>query len=267
MGRVTLLPRLDVLGVDQLMEGFPETGLPRSVLDVPDVALPELVTFGASGGSKSSEAAREIGVQLISLAKECGFPEQTSQSRRASLDQKLAIYLSTHPLLQSGEALRDDVWAYLATAVVPDLVAWRFPNRPPTRYRGGVRNALQRLWMRGYVLDRGEHHPRRWELVENLGEDAVVAIIERPSVGNKRVVARALAEGWLRMSNQDSQGDWEELMRTAIKLFRLRNEIVDLASLDQEQLDQTVDNAFETARRTMTFREETRQAVPAFSEA
>ena len=50
--------------------------------------------------------------------------------------------------------------------------------------------------MRARALDRGEQHPRRWQLLEELTEDALVQITERPSIGADPVLARAIAEAW-----------------------------------------------------------------------
>ena len=72
-----------------------------------------------------------------------------------------------------------------------------FLDLSPKRFTGGVRNAFQRLWMRGSTLDRGEDRPDRWGLVRALSEDAMVQIFERASISSDARLARAVAEAWV----------------------------------------------------------------------
>ena len=82
-----------------------------------------------------------------------------------------------------------------------------------------------------------------------MPEDAAVQIVERPSLGGRPKVALALGEGWLRMVQSSTRfGDHEQLMRTATKILRLQNQIVDLTYLSEDQLSDAVDAAFAKAR-------------------
>src|SRR5690606_31532772 len=128
-------------------------------------------------------ASPAIGERLRQIAAECGFPDNSSQVARTRFDHVATQFLATADDLESGEALRDDVWAYLTVVVAPDVVTWRFSEEADGRFAGGVRNAFQRLWMRGTTLDRSANHPDRWGLVKALSEDALVQIFERPSIG------------------------------------------------------------------------------------
>jgi hypothetical protein len=91
---------------------------------------------------------------LVEIAKGQGFPQETGRKQLSEFDAQASAWLSGNTTLSSGEALRDDVWAFIATALVPDVTYWRF-GTSRSRYHGGVRNTFQRLWMRGRVLDRG----------------------------------------------------------------------------------------------------------------
>lgn len=233
---VLLLPRLTSLGVSNVLEVFgssPPTSMgARSVLN--DGA--SMLSFAASGGNRSEELAESVGGAIREIALKSGFPDNSSQVARSNFDREAAIYLASHPDLGTGESLRDDVWSYFATVVAPDIVSWRFPDRASHRFEGGVRNAFQRLWMRGAVLDRGAHHENRWGLVRALSEDAAVQIFERASIGGNRPLAIALAEGWVSMAAKIGRGNMEQVMRRATKLIRLRNEIVDLGGLQESEL-------------------------------
>lgn len=247
MSRVSLLPRLKAPGVDTLLKGTGEAGPDRvRVLDV----LQEnsaLVSFGASGGTKNAQVAAEIARGLETLARECGYPQRGNSEQRARFDRLAAVRLAQEEALMSGEALRDDVWAFLTTAMAPDLVAWRFPERPLHRFAGGVRNAFQRLWVRGTVLDRGETHPDRWRLVEELTEDAMVQIFERASLSGNDRIARTIAEEWVHTADDIGRAPMEAVMRRATKLIRLRNEIIDLSFLPDPDLTSEIRTCFSRA--------------------
>lgn len=244
---VALLPRLKPIGVDTALGRFHETGAnTRSTLNILS-DYSDVLSFAPSGGYKSGKAAVDLGQGLKEIAQRAGFPRIGSQSAKAEFDQQAAIYLAQVPALSSGEALRNDVWAFLATVIVPDLVVWRFPGESRSRFDGGNRNTFQRLWMRGKGLDRGESHADRWGLVKALSEDAMVQIFERPSIACSQRLATAVAEGWMKAAIEIEKGAMEDIMRRAVKMLRIRNEVIDLSYLDAEQLEKTVAKIFEEA--------------------
>ena len=248
---VLLLPRLTLLGVSKILES---TGVQPLTPDRASAVLEDgasMLSFAASGGSRSEDLARQVGSAIRNIAAASGFPDNPSQVAKSKFDHEAAVYLASHPDLATGEALRDDVWSYLAAAVVPDIVSWRFPDRAAHRFAGGVRNTLQRLWLRGHVLDRGDGHPERWELVRSLSEDAAVQIFERASIGGNRSLAQAIAEEWVRMATRIGRTRMEPIMRRATKLIRLRNEIVDIVGLPEEAREALVASFFELARQSL----------------
>ena len=204
-----------------------------------------MLSYAASGGNRSDETVEKVSAQLRAIAISCGFPDNSSQVARSKFDIEAAMFLGTLPDLSSGEALRDDVWSYMATVAVPDIVSWRFPDRHVDRFEGGVRNALQRLWNRAIVLDRGAGHAERWALLRGLSEDAAVQIFERPSIAGNQTLAISLAEAWIRTAAQVGRSAMEPIMRRASKLVRLRNEIFDIAGMSEKQRDALVLGCFE----------------------
>ena len=240
-----LLPRLSRLGVSSILSTHSPDAPPALDAATAFATYAERISFAASGGNKAPNQAFSIGVELRSIATRCGFPSKLS---KAGFDRLAAVYLAQHPVLQGGEALRNDVWAFITTVVAPDLVAWRFPDAGPERYDGGVRNTFQRLWLRAKALDRGPAHPERWALVNAMPEDAVVQIVERPSLGGRPRIALAVGEAWQEMIRTTPLGLQEDLMRTATKILRLQNEIIDLQSLKDEDLVATARAAFAKAR-------------------
>lgn len=240
----SLFPRLDRLAVDALLsvrEG--DARPPEPILDAD--SFPFETSYAACGGSPvRHDILIELRTGLTEIAGRCGFPDRGSAADRARFDELSSAFLAQNHELDGGEALRDDVWAFLACVLLPDIVAWRFADRPAERFHGGVRNTFQRLWMRGRILDRGAEAARRWELLGVLTEDALVQITERPSVGNDARLARALAEGWLRASERLGRSAMEDAMREAVIRLRLRNQVQLLSELEDQQLEEAVDDFF-----------------------
>ncbi|TFI04987.1 MULTISPECIES: hypothetical protein [unclassified Herbaspirillum] len=243
---VLLLPRLTPVGVTHILEINGEQLAPSRA----KAFLKEhssMLFFAASGGNKSEQLTVDIGSKIREIAINSGFPSNSGQNARARFDQDVTIFLAGLEELNTGESLRNDVWAYLATVETCDIVAWRFPKRDPGRFSGGPRNAFQRLWMRGSSLDKGAVFEDRWGLIKSLTEDALVAIFERPSIGGDPILAKAIAEGWVVTAERIGRGSMESVMRRAIKLLRLRNEIIDLSGLSQSELQETVLEYFNEA--------------------
>lgn len=235
---VQLFPRLDRLSVDALLEGRPEP-----VVDAD--SLPLETRYAATGGSPiRHDILIDLRAGLAEIAADCGFPDHGSAAERAQFDERASAFLAQRAEFDGGEALRDDVWAFLACVLLPDLVAWRFADRPAERFHGGVRNTFQRLWMRGRILDRGIDADKRWELLGALTEDALVQITERPSVGNDARLARALAEGWLRASKRFGRSAMESIMREAVIRLRLRNQVQLLSELNDQELQDAIDTFY-----------------------
>lgn len=241
---VALLPRLDRIAVDSCLASVPSLMMAVDA-DLDPAYFPVETTYAASGGSPvSREFLRALRSALLKLAGDCGFPERGSAIDRARFDELASIHLAEVSELGGGEALRDDVWAFLATVILPDLVAWRFAERPAERFHGGVRNAFQRLWMRGKILDRGPGADRRWELLAELTEDAMVQITERPSIGGDALLARGFAEAWVRASLRLGRPAMEDVTREAVIRLRLRNQIQLLSETNDSELAAAMDSFF-----------------------
>jgi len=242
---VNLLPRLPVPPAELLLEEFFRAGAKAwSGFNADD--LPDAARFAATGGSRvSADDLAEFRLDLVAMAKKHGFDaDGSSRSGHAGFDASASAWLADHPLLQSGEALRDDVWTFVGVVLAPDIVNWRF-GTAWERYHGGIRNTFQRLWVRGQALDRGVGSADRWHLVEQLTEDALVQITERPSIGGDAVLASALAEAWVRGSKVHGRGQMEAVMRRAALRTRIWNELRTLSYLPESELAAIMDEAME----------------------
>jgi len=235
-----LFPRLDRVHVDSLLEEFElkETAPnhPRGI---------DARHFGATGGSRigDSELA-DLRREILAIASEHGFPDASNSAQRSRFDTQLTAFFADYPSLDAGEALRDDVWAYITTVLVPDVVVWRFKGITRRRFQGGVRNALQRLWLRAKALDRGKESDDRWRFVNALTEDAFVQIVERPSIASDSRLAQALADGWTKTAQRVGKSAMEPVMRRAVVNLRLRGEVQMLFALDDAALDSLVNRMF-----------------------
>lgn len=245
---VVLLPRLDRIAVDAILGDPTELMNPiRGKLQ--SEALPAGICYAASGGSPAStEELLEFREAVLAIGHECGFPGLGNTRQRAEFDELAAILLAEHPLFQSGEALRDDAWAFVATILLPDVATWRFAVTASERFHGGVRNTFQRLWMRGRTLDRGRGHESRWGLLALLSEDGLVQVTERPAIGADARLSLAFAEGWVRASSRLGRERMEDVTRAAVIRVRLRNQVQLLAALDDEQLSGIMDDLFGASR-------------------
>lgn len=245
---IFLLPRLVPAHTEALLDRL-------AAREAGEPILPEtsehVRAFAATGGDQlPAHIYADLQQKIRDTAVASGFPDQWENVAR--FDTNVAIILATHPALQSGEALRNDVWAYLAMVVLPDVALWRFPpkNAAITRERllGGVRNVFQRLWLRAKALDRGpEAGSARWELLELLPEDAHVQLVERPGVRALPNVAKLIAEEWLRTANRIGRNRMEQVARLAIKRIRLRGELRPLVALPGTELSTAIAEEFSNA--------------------
>lgn len=241
---VVLLPRLPDAAAEILLQQHMSGGFATWPGFKPD-DLPASVRFAATGGSQvTSTQLGELRSRILQIARSNGFGDPDVRATHAKFDAELSASLAEDSLFESGEALRDDVWTFVGTALAPDIVYWRF-GVAPKRYLGGIRNTFQRLWLRGRTLDRGTDHSDRWLLLRELTEDALVQITERPSLGGDPALARAIAEAWLRAALQHGRGAMEPIMRRAALRVRIWNEIRSLADLPSEDLAGTLDDAFD----------------------
>jgi len=205
-------------------------------------------TWGASGGRRVTAAElAEIRTALVTLAETCGFPNGGDRVSRAAFDARCTAWWGETQALPLGEALRDDVWTCLAVALLPDVVRWRFQGLSAERFLGGVRNTFQRQWMRALAFDRGEGADGRWRLVELLPEDALVQVMERPSVGSQPELARAIGEVWRSRSEGAGGPPSEDLTRAAVRDLRILNETQLLAGLSASDLQSVVAATFDAA--------------------
>lgn len=246
MAEYHLLPRLDNVGVRRLL-AVPHLLRDATIADRMTYAAGS-VTYAASGGSRAvSGELDQLRGGVIALARQCGFPDGGKATRKSSFDAECAAWLAEQVSIRGGEALRDDVWAFIASCIAPDVALWRFEDAHPDRFQGGLRNTFQRLWLRAMALDRGEQAHDRWQLVQALSEDAAVQIVERPSIGADPVIARAIAEAWVETAARIGTRRMEAVTRAAVRRIRIANEIICFGVLAEAELSKQFQHFFDQA--------------------
>lgn len=256
-----LLPRLPGPAAEALLDQRLANGF-ATPYEFDPRNLPEAIRFGATGGTRvDADTLARLRSELVQVAESNGYPSTRDRAALAGFDVAAAIMLAEQEVLGSGEALRDDVWAFVGVTLAPDIVHWRF-GESRVRYMGGVRNTFQRLWLRSRALDRGTEHPERWRLLKELSEDAHVQITERPSLGGDSRVATALGEAWLQAANHHGRSAMEPIMRRAALRTRVWNETRSLADLSSDEFAQVLADAFDIPVETSP---ETTEATAAVS--
>ncbi|MDE0102148.1 MAG: hypothetical protein OXN89_07200 [Bryobacterales bacterium] len=243
-----LLPRLPSPAIDPILESF-RSADPGQWPEFDPRELPPATQFAPTGGARASARhLQELHDGIFATARDCGMGtgEGSGRRARARFDLEAATSLASNTLICDSEALRDEVWSFVGVVMAPQVVHWRF-GLSRERYVGGVRNTFQRLWLRTRVLDRGSGHRDRWGLLAALTEDALVQITERPGISADPVLARALAEAWVRAARRFGTSKMEDIMRRATLLARVKNEIRSLSALDRESLAQLLDSVFDKA--------------------
>jgi hypothetical protein len=185
----------------------------------------------------------ELRSTVLDIARAFGFPERQPRGGHSVFDRQLAVYLWQEMRLVPAEAAAGGVWSFLALVLLPDVAAWRYPERHPTRFIGrdvmigtSNRHVFGRLWVRAYVFGP--------ELLHRLIEDNFEGIFGRPAFGGSIRVARAIGTTMVRTIDEQKVTNSQELLRDAMKrLLRLAG-IVRFNALDDGQLSDLLDEAF-----------------------
>jgi len=209
--------------------------------------------FAPTGGMPvDKDTIRRLRRELEAIATAAGYPNMGGQAGKSQFDSQVLRLLADFPIAV-GEALRAEMWAWVAVVLVPHLVRWRWPVKDEKfrieRFAGPlVRNALGRLWYQGFILDRGKDHVDRWTFSDELTADQVVALLERPSLAASRKTAVAVGKHWAGVPQPRRK---EELFRQAMKTLLVRAGVQSLDVLDAESIEKVVDECFSVTMRRL----------------
>jgi hypothetical protein len=209
----------------------------------------ESVIWTAVGGTRVQEEQLNQLRKLLRVASvKLGWPEPLNNNeKRNQFDRILSVLLYTKMEITPGEASREDVWSFITCVMLPDLVRWRFPGRSNqtdiSRFIGGVRNTLQRLWWRTYVLHIDDSD-NPFALVRQLKEDELVQIMERPAISGNRCLSQNLADSFISKVGKGMEGPRMATMREATKRLTRVSSIVALDTLESPELDKVISKVF-----------------------
>lgn len=277
-----LIPQLPASAAEPLLA---EIARSRPVdLDPGDqLRYPQAITQTTGGLPITDTLLRQLRDPIVTAAREHGFPDgRPSSFLRFELEVARTL-AQWSPLWDaagapSGEALRNDCWAFITMVVLPDIALWRWPVKGNDeesgsrswkgRMVGGSRNAFQRIFRRVMCLDRGVDHADRWGLIRELQEDDFSAILERPGLSSNREIAVCLGEEYLAMKHRLSQlsaGARQEVYRQATKAIRAYGVVQPLDLMPAENRMRLIRAAFqryEDDLNTVPEQEETSGVVP-----
>ena len=206
------------------------------------------ITFAPTGGNRAgSDDVRQARDAIEEVARSAGYPGPLGSEAARGFDLRCGRALYGQLRIVTADAANDGVWAFLTCVVVPHLACWRFSRRTAERILGGPRNTFRRLWWRERVL--GDDHGER---LEQLNEDELVQIMERPSLGGNGRVAGRLCDLFRQLVTTRNDLPRMELMRDATKRLIRLTPSVSLMALDDEALDAVLGDAFESAAAVLT---------------
>jgi hypothetical protein len=134
-----------------------------------------------------------------------------------------------------AEATAGGMWSFLSLVLLPDVAAWRYPDRNQYRFIGSDvmittsnRHVFGRLWVRAYVFGP--------DLLAWLIEDNFEGIFGRPAFGGNVRTARAIAAAMVQVLAERRVANSQELLRDAMKRLRRLAYIVSFNGLDDGEL-------------------------------
>lgn len=194
----------------------------------------------------TEQELQQLRANVVGIASENGYPIPQPRGRHVPFDQMLAVHLYEQMGIVPAEAAAGAIWSFLALVLLPDVAAWRFPDRHRDRFIGADlmigssnRHVFGRLWARVYVLGT--------EASSGLGEDNVVNLFERPTFGGDPRLARAIGETHIRTISANRIIQSQELMRDAMKRLRRLAVLISFSTLGDDQLRGLLDEVFGTS--------------------
>lgn len=206
--------------------------------------------YTPSGGTRVAKAAlRSLRGDILRLASAAGYPNAPNQQQAAAFDAEATVVLAQQMPLAPAEAAKGGLWEFMSCVLLPDLVRWRFGGVGSAtsieRFVSGRRNAYQRLWWRAFHLSpRQDASGRLDQLLQALGEDELVQLMERPSLAGIEGLPAAIAEGLLAASVRYADLTRRQLIREAQKRFLRLSSFLSLEAISPADVDWHVENVF-----------------------
>lgn len=235
-----LLPRVSRLDVDALLDELIPLRVPEIAARMP---APLTVTYAPTGGMRAEPNL--LGVvrsRVLELAVAAGYPDKRDQASVQEFEGECGRLLHEELGISPHEAGHREVWACLTATHLLDVAAWRWGGiSERKRVNGDInRDTFRRLWWRYEIL---QDPALPWDRFGGLGEDEIVAIVERPGVAGNPEVARAIVRGFHRRLEAESDlvPLRMHLMRDAMKRLTRLTPFTALDLLGRADLDARID--------------------------
>lgn len=191
----------------------------------------------------TEDELRQLRTDVVAIAAGHGYPVQLPRGGHTIFDQQLAVHLYEAMGIVAAEAAAGGIWSFLATVLLPDVAAWRYPDRHRDRFIGSDlmigtsnRHVFGRLWARVCILGA--------QTSSGLGEDNVASLFERPTIGGYPRLARAIGEAHIRTIAVTGIVQSQRLMRDAMKRLRRLAVLISFDALDDDQLRELLEEVF-----------------------
>ncbi|MGJ0386110.1 DUF6339 family protein [Paenarthrobacter nicotinovorans] len=184
--------------------------------------------------------------KIINVASEFGYPSSIRGRRLTEFDRAVGPVVYQQMAIMPVDASSSEVWNYINTVLVPDIVLWRYGRFDMVSGKWTIsvdrlfdltRTAIGRLWWRIQLL--GE------EVSARLGEDEVVQLLERPRIGGYAPLARALGGLHLRYVSDDEAIPRMEIFRDVNKRLLRRMAVQSVYVMSAAQIEQFVDELYQ----------------------
>lgn len=192
-----------------------------------------------------SEELLRLRAKVLGIAQEFGFPSVVSSKVLVEFDRSVGPEIHAQMTIMPADASSVDVWNFINTAVVPDVVLWRY-GRFNTEGKKWIisadrlfditRTTIGRLWWRVHLLGP--------DLARKLGEDEVVNLLEKPRIGGYPLLSRAMGERLLSFASESNTGRRMELFRDATKRLLRKMAVQSVFVMTPEQIDEFVTSLF-----------------------
>lgn len=192
-----------------------------------------------------SEELISLRSRIVRTAEEFGFPSVVSSRSLVGFDRRVGPEMHLQMAVMPADASSIEVWNYINTAVVPDIVLWRYGRFSTANKRWNIsedrlfdmtRTTMGRLWWRVHLLGT--------DLASSLGEDEVVNLLERPRIGGYPPLARAMGARLLAVAAELNTGRRMELFRDATKRLIRKMAVQSVFVMTPTEIDEFVQALF-----------------------
>jgi hypothetical protein len=249
-GEHLLYPRLDRSTAEILLDERANMS-PVELAGLAALEHPQAAPAPTGGRPCGVDRIEAVQRAVRQVAEATGFPHSLSTNGQQTFDRLCGQILYESMGIVPADAANEGVWSFLSLVVVPEVGPWRFPARARERLLGRPRNVLRRLWWRAWAFGPSPDHP---DGNTPLGEDELVQIMERPSLGGNQRTARAIRDAIWSAELKGLSVARSEFVRELTLRVRAQRSHVALDALTDEELRELISEVSDIAETAATSR-------------